>query len=248
MNHAPKLHFLLGSVVLSLSACSASPPAPDGDDVGSSAQEVIGGAPTNDFPSVGLLMLQGGATCTGTAISPNWLLTAGHCVGPISFQTVDGVVHRVTRRWVHPDHRLAEEAGVDEFEHDIAVLEVENGFSIWSSIDPEAARPGEWFAVVGYGRNSADAPGAVRSWGGTQVSSVGQNSFVMAGHRTSMGATTSAGTCFGDSGGPVFRERNGLWWLLGVTSAVTAECATNLAQGHYIRVDYQHPHYGWIWN
>lgn len=56
------------------------------------------------FPSVGRMLVNNYATCSGTLITSSWVLTAGHCTDALSFATFDigGYRYRVTQAYTHP--------------------------------------------------------------------------------------------------------------------------------------------------
>lgn len=81
---------LVWLVLCGLSACSAAGvPCPSSDCPGDEAARcerahqrrdaIIGGAPTNEYPSVFQLRIGGKSECTATRISTRTLLTAAHC-------------------------------------------------------------------------------------------------------------------------------------------------------------------------
>ena len=102
-----RIVFMVSSFLASVSACTLEEPP---DDVGQTEQEVVGFR-NYSFPEIGLLTDSAsintiGEFCTGTAIAPNVILTAGHCMFANYFWTIEEPlnVHRFTARdhWRHP--------------------------------------------------------------------------------------------------------------------------------------------------
>lgn len=73
------------SLAFAVAACSASPqdptPAPA---TGSAKQAISGGADDSGHPFALGLRINGGGTCSAALIAPNLVLTARHCVSPVS--------------------------------------------------------------------------------------------------------------------------------------------------------------------
>jgi hypothetical protein len=74
-----KRRILMGvaATSLCLSACGA-PDSGDGVDVGDSTSPILSGTPTSD--SIGYAYLHNIVGCSGTFLTPQWVLTAGHCL------------------------------------------------------------------------------------------------------------------------------------------------------------------------
>lgn len=79
---------------------------------------IVGGAPTEDYPYVGLLSVSGGkGICTGSFLSHNTMITASHC---LSGKAKDGNVSYVK----NPPKQLAVRSGVEMFKKGVKPLKV----------------------------------------------------------------------------------------------------------------------------
>ncbi len=187
---------------------------------------------TLDYPAVVMVALPGGyGMCTGTFISPRTVLTAAHC-------TKDSGYYRVytsNGEWFETPLKHSLGPGTVNDPNDIAVL-------IFSEDIVNPARgevvgigalpnPGDEVRIVGFGCND------LVKRGGTGEKRTGTNRV----HRITdylellstptdklrpraavqriLGAENQAGSCFGDSGGPMLQTQNGLLRTTGVTHA-----------------------------
>uniref|UniRef100_A0A182QDV6 trypsin n=1 Tax=Anopheles farauti TaxID=69004 RepID=A0A182QDV6_9DIPT len=95
-------------------------------------RQIVGGFPVDisEIPYQVLLRHNGSALCGGSIISPDWILTAAHCVHHLtsdrltiragsSFKTWGGVIRQVSRIVVHPNYVHSTK------ESDCALLELE---------------------------------------------------------------------------------------------------------------------------
>lgn len=84
--------------LLSLPGCGAAPEEPGGEAVGTTDQAIKGGyKDPNDPNVVGIFWGAIGATCSGSLIAPNLILTARHCVAPVLNEVQGGVQCGVTK-------------------------------------------------------------------------------------------------------------------------------------------------------
>src|SRR5829696_7760925 len=222
---------------------------------------VVGGndASPGEYPAVAEITF-GAFLCTGTLITPNWVLTAGHCsnitAGTVASQAswppplisvrVGGVTRSdgerlgVSRVVMHPDYLLT--SG-----YDISLLRLSS-----SSTTPptQVAGSGErsiWTAgtmetIVGWGVTSeggsppdrlqeARVPITTHSYCAGAYSDFDPQTMVCAGFPEG-----GVDTCQGDSGGPMFgRSSTGVLRVVGTTS-FGEDCARAGKPGVYARV------------
>jgi trypsin len=225
------------------------------------ASAVVGGrdASPGEFPSVAEVTF-GPFLCTGTLVTPNWVLSAGHCgsvtgaavaspagwppqlinvrIGGVSQS--DGQRRSVSQVIVHPDYLLT--SG-----YDISLLRLSQSSAMSTT---QVAGPGErstWTAgaletIVGWGATSegGDLPDNLQagrvpittdSYCADAYSDFDARTMVCAGFPRG-----GVDTCQGDSGGPMFgKTSTGALRVVGTTSFGEG-CARPGRPGVYARV------------
>jgi trypsin len=228
------------------------------------ASAVVGGrdASPGEYPSVAEITF-GPFLCTGTLISPTWVLSAGHCssvtgaavASPASWPAPlinvriggvdqdDGEVVPVSRVIVHPDYLLTQG-------YDISLLELSRA----STMTPtKVAGPGEralWAAgtletIVGWGatEEGGDVPDHLQEAEVPITTDAYCDQAYADGGGIDEATMVCAGfpeggvdTCQGDSGGPMFgRTALGVLRVVGATSWGEG-CARPGKPGVYARV------------
>ncbi len=205
---------------------------------------IIGGTPTQlgEFPNVVAIQVEG-KLCTGTLITPEWVITAAHCVLPSSFglpsqdavtasmhvhvATVDlGTSPGRTLRAVDtiPDPAFDMNAlGA----HDIGLIQLATPIEMAPlQLNTVAANAPIGIAVtkVGFGVTAAEGAAgvehAVSLTSDACSSQIGSNSNLLCFDQTG-----GKGICGGDSGSPALATIDGHHVLVGVTSFADDDCA-----------------------
>jgi secreted trypsin-like serine protease len=180
--------------------------------------------------------------CTGTLVDQDLVVTAGHCLKrkPKSLTILFGLnmdeketVARDTAAYeVHPKYN--ENEGKDG-NNDIALIQfsggIPPGFSPAGIVPADQViHPGDDFLIAGFGHTSTSSSGKTGVLHRTTLE-VEKPDY----SKTEYSFTQkTSGACFGDSGGPAYREVGGAWLLAGVTSRGSQNCVGFLV---YIRVE-----------
>lgn len=246
---SPRLASL--SLVLLSSAAVAAPsgspvPAPE-----KQISSVVGGTPVPEGKWRDVVLVVGrDSTCTGTLIAPDIVLTAGHCVESEPYEVRTDTVDysapggdRIPVKWsrAYPDWEHKYDVGVIMLEH----VALGRPRMIAPACAAKAGlREGAMLHLVGFGMiaPSIDTNTQLRevdlrvvdptctSDEGCQASVAPHGEFLAGGGGT--------GSCFGDSGGPVFLTTADGPALVGVVSRGLAELGTGCADGGiYVRAD-----------
>ncbi len=206
----------LGSAMLALAAGLA---------LASPARAIVGGGPAS--PDVAahsvLIVSTRGASCTGTVLAPDLVLTAAHCVAPKADYAVALVDESPPRLLPAAGIALHPHFDSSQFRSrkptpDLAIMRLAEplpGRFRPARIARDGIPPkGTSLQLAGYGMTQDGAEKTAGKLRMVSLPSIGTTGGIMV--RLSQGS--GAGACTGDSGGPSFR--NGA--VAGVTSWVTA--------------------------
>jgi len=198
------------------------------------AEAMVGGAPPaarGAGRSVVMILGSGGTACTATAIAPDLLLTAAHCVQP-------GADYKLADLWSASTPQLKDITRIErdpQFDlkrllghlatADVAVVKLAEPLP--DKIPPvplddatAPAAPGDSFVVAGYGvtvRGDGRTGGTVRAATLTATGTPNSLQLRLFDPRTK-GESAGLGACAGDSGAPAFRDHNGTLEIAGVVS------------------------------
>src|SRR5580698_9153154 len=208
------------------------------------SRAMVGGAPPaagGAGRSVVMILGSGGTACTATAIARDLLLTAAHCVQP-------GADYKLADIEAGREPRFKDIARIERdpqfdlkrlFGHlataDVALLKLTE--PLLAKIPPvplgaeeESVVVGDAFVVAGYGvtvRGDGRTGGTVRAATLVATGVPGSLQIRLFDPRTK-GISAGLGACAGDSGSPVFRDRDGRFVVIGVVSWSTGP---NLSDG-----------------
>ncbi|GAB2967168.1 S1 family peptidase [Saccharothrix stipae] len=216
---------------------------------------IIGGVPTSDFPDCVAVGSSDGWCCSGTLVSPNVVVTAGHCVDggcasrvftgkDVNFPQ-DGEVIGVRTAFAHPDYRPPRPTG------DIAVLVLERPVSVPPR--PLATRDqladAAFVRLAGYGNTDVHGTSGYGRRRMVDVPIASDDPRYGADADTEFVAGApflDRDSCNGDSGGPAYVGSGQQWFLAGATSRATASSLRPCGDGGiYTRVaSYEE----WLWS
>ncbi|XP_042315230.1 transmembrane protease serine 2 isoform X2 [Sceloporus undulatus] len=223
-----------------------------------SRNRIVGGtsASLGDWPWQVSLQVYGTHLCGGSIITPEWIVTAAHCVdgtysAPHYWNVFAGILrqpemiyskgHRVEKVIPHPNYDSSSKT------NDIALMKLQSPLIFDEFIRPVCLpnpgmmfQPGQQCWISGWG--------ALRQGGNTSKvlnaavvplidPDICNDKYIYNGHilPTMICAGYLKGkvdSCQGDSGGPLVTYRKSLWWLVGDTSWGTG-CATQYRPGVY---------------
>lgn len=179
--------------------------------------------------------------CTGTIIARDLILTAAHCYNNsvqggyvlfgVQFNGRDRKIINIASASIHQ--------GYTGSHNDVAMLklaqEIPAGYQPVKLLPPDQAlQPGDVVRQAGYGSdNTANSFGTLRTVDSQYVGRTGAGALSVRNGRTA--------ACSGDSGGPLYVQKNGEWYTAGITSTAFMDSARRCTGGNqYTSVSLQY--------
>jgi hypothetical protein len=212
----------------------------------------VGGSVANGFTDCVAVGNATGWCCSGNLVAPNVVVTAGHCEGSCGSRVFVGSdvnaggtivgVHSAVRNPDYGKNGMHNDLTVLILDQDVAGVTprpIASTTAIDSAFYVRAVGFGntDVFSSIGFGiKRVVDIPVAT-------AACTASDSRTRYGCDNGLELVAGApfldkDTCNGDSGGPIYVETNGNWYLAGVTSRATAEATRPCGDGGiYVRVD-----------
>lgn len=241
-NDMKKLYFLSGLLL----ACIT------GNQLMAQSTIVGGGfADEGEYPwMVELIGPDGEHICGGALIAPQWVITAGHCgLGFEGFveKPTDVIINSVN--YTAPMENSEEIAIESIFPHeDFSLESLGDDIALIKLAEPSTITPVAYHILASDDNLIAiGQPTSVLGWGSTDESGTGseflkeavpevvglQDKLILSGY---LEGQEAAGAGAGDSGGPLFVDKNGSWLLVGVVSGGDGIITTVEGPGGFTRV------------
>lgn len=213
------LLYTFAFAALLLTACGKDVYSGDGLPAASGRVSSI----TTDFPGVVMVLSPAGALCTGIIVGRRAVITAAHCLlsnGRYTIRTDRGDFSTSDRDSNGPG-TVDDPRDIGMLRFDADVTDNDNDIHTFAS----SVNQGDNVTLVGFGCTNPDTRrGAGTKREAHNVIAEKNSDFLVlltaaSTVRMIIGDENQGGTCFGDSGGPLFVERNGKQQLVGITHA-----------------------------
>jgi hypothetical protein len=210
--------------------------------LGLPASAMVGGAPAvdaSDFRSEVMILSGRGNLCTGIVLAQDLVLTAAHCIeAGLTYKLYEldaerkPIFHDLAKTVVHPQFSKAT-FDANRATPDLALLKT--AAPLPAKFAPavlatkrERVAVGENFIVVGYGVTAPRDNRSAAVLRRADLIATGQpgNLQLRLFDPATKGDTPGLGACTGDSGGPVYEERDGKRVVYGVVSWSTGPKAS----------------------
>ena len=208
--------------------------------LGLPAAALVGGARVIDATGAGrhivMIVSTRGNLCTGTVLSRDLVLTAGHCVAPAAtYRVLTPAMtppgQAIQAIAVHPRYNPKDYAS-GRVTADVALLKLEQPLpasSVPAALAPVTpVAPGDRFVVAGYGATSYGSETGIGTARAAALVATGKpgNLQIRLFDPATRDTRAGLGACTGDSGGPAFAENSNAFAVIGVVSWSTGAAST----------------------